>query len=275
MHIFTLLLFVWLSKDHPVDSEYISSFLKNILLSMSYTEIGEVKFNAVSWSLSDEMFFYLLFPFIVAWMGKSKQSLVICFSLLLVAVLALPFLLEDNKSSEWLLYASPYTRIADFGIGILLFNICRYVSLDKWRKYISPTMLELSAVVLLVAFYYTAFYVPQIYRHAVWYWIPVGFLIFVFYHQSGVISHFLSKRIWVLLGEISFSFYMLHGFVKHYVLRITNDYLHLDIPAFVMFIVIAVSCIIASYLTFRYIEKPSNRLIKQLFKERSPNIAES
>ncbi|GAB6012739.1 acyltransferase family protein [Viscerimonas tarda] len=267
LHIFSMLLWIWMGKDLPVDSTYLVNLVRNITLLQSVYPLEGIKFNAVSWSLSTEMFFYLSFPFIVGWLVKSKRSLIACFIILIGTVSITTCMSEDNDFSEWLLYASPYFRVVDFIIGILLYNLCKSGKLDQWRKRISPTLLELSALILLLFFYCIAFYVPQVYRHALWYWIPIGILIFSFYYQAGNISRFFSTSGWVLLGEISFSFYMLHTFVKAYVKR-AGVIFNIDIPIYLVFILVLVITLLFSYLSFRYIEGSANKFVKRLFLKR-------
>jgi peptidoglycan/LPS O-acetylase OafA/YrhL len=264
MHVVCVLIYIWIRKDFPVDSHYIATLFKYLSLTQAYTELQQPTFNAASWSLSCELFFYLLFPFIIAWLSKSRRSLIACFGLFVAVVAVVTFRSESNEFYDWLLYISPYFRIVDFGIGIVLFNICRSGVFNKWRKRIPPTPLELSAILLSVVFYCAAYYIPQAYRHAMWYWVPISFLIYVFYYQAGRISKFLSTKTWVLLGEISFSFYLVQGFINHYIKR-ADALLDAPVPQYMLFMIIAVITTVISYLFFRYIEKPANKLIKRTF----------
>jgi len=264
LHIFTMLIWIWMKKDVPLDSTYATNFILNILLLQSFYPIEGIKFNAVSWSLSDEMFFYLLFPFIIYWLIKSRRSFLPAFVLAITVLIALVYIYRNNDLAEWIFYTNPVSRVMDFAMGIGLYNICKSGILDKWRTKISPTLLEIAGICILVGFYSSAIFIPQVYRHAMWYWIPVSVLIYIFYYQAGTISKFLSRRILVLLGEISFSFYMFHTMVLWYVQRaftLSNT----QITPLLLFIISLGTTIIVSYLSYKYLEIPANRWIKRTF----------
>ncbi|MDR1809348.1 MAG: acyltransferase [Prevotella sp.] len=265
VHAVCILVYIWMQKGFSVDAHYVVTLFKYLTLTQAYTELHyPPTFNTASWSLSCELFFYLLFPFIIAWIAKSKQSFIVCFGLFISAIAVVTFCADATEFYDWLLYMSPYFRIADFGIGIALFNICRSGLLDKWRKSIPPTLLEVCAVLLLFLFYCAAWFIPQAFRHAMWYWIPVAFLIYVFYYQAGRVSKFLSARTGVLLGEISFSFYMVQMFVRHYINRAVT-LTGISPSPVMLFIAFVVMTTIVASLFFKYIEKPANKFIKQSF----------
>ena len=268
LHIFTLLLWLWIYKGGPFDSSFITNFLLNITLLQSFFPIEGIKFNAVSWSLSDELFFYLLFPFIVFWAVKHWRSFIIFFSVFIVIIIIASGLLSNHTLSKWIFYTSPYLRLADFTIGVLLFNICKSGKLDKWREKLSPTLLEVSVILLLIGVLCASFYLPVVLSHAICYWLPISFFIFVFYYQSGRISKFLSKRYWMLLGEISFSFFMLHTFIIWYTRRLVAIF-DLDVPLFGVFLFAVLTTIFVSFFSFKYLETPFYNKIKRFFLSRS------
>jgi len=269
LHIFTLLIWMWMRKDVPVDSTYLTNLSLNILLLQSFYPLEGIKFNAVSWSLSDEMFFYLLFPLLIVWFVKSRRSFYIFWTLAIIFIFYLISLYQGSKYENWIFYLNPLTRIVDFSLGIVLFNICTSTRANKWRKSLSPTLLEVFAIMLIIVFYSLAYFIPYVYRHASWYWLPVGFLICVFYFQAGAISRILSHRWLVLLGEISFSFYMFHTMVLWYVKRFSILLLNTEPPQYIIFIGGTIFAVIVSYFSYKFIETPSNRFIKRLFLTKS------
>ena len=96
-------------------------------------------------------------------------------------------------------------------------------------------------------------------------------LIFALSHvaqKKSIITQFLSNKYMVLAGEISFSFYLLHVLeiqVLNYIRKIFS--LNMDLMLFSFFIFIVT--LIASFLMYRFIEKPLNKKVKQFLLEPS------
>ena len=70
----------------------------------------------------------------------------------------------------------------------------------------------------------------------------------------------------VLAGEISFSFYLLHVLeiqILNYIKKILSFNIDLMLFSFIIFIV----TLIASFIMYKYIEKPLNRKMKKFLLE--------
>jgi len=81
--------------------------------------------NGVSWSLSCEMFFYLLFPFVVGPLRRlRRRGLAITASVTLAIMAVAPLLASAMGTSEslsyWLFYIFPPYRFGEFLLGMLL-----------------------------------------------------------------------------------------------------------------------------------------------------------
>jgi len=74
--------------------------------------------NSPSWSISDELFFYLLFPFAFLISEKIRTYI---FILYLVGILILNMQLNKNQDHYWL-YISPFVRFSDFYWVLFLFD---------------------------------------------------------------------------------------------------------------------------------------------------------
>jgi len=86
--------------------------------------------------------------------------------------------------------------------------------------------------------------------------------------NKSIITQFLSNKYMVLAGEISFSFYLLHVMeiqILNYIRKIFS--LNMDLMLFSFFIFIAT--LIASFLMYRFIEKPLNKKVKKFLLEPS------
>lgn len=261
LHILTLVIWVYMRKDHPLNAPYIINLLSNISLTQSFYPTDEIRFNASAWSLSDEMFFYLLFPFIVMWFSKSRLKLYITFVSTAFIILTLCPIFSGTKNEEWFFYVFPPIRLLDFTLGIIIYNLCKEINTNYIKKQNNATLIEISAIVIFFAFFATAYFIPQVYRHSLWYWIPVGLIISVFYFQAGYISKILSNKRIVWLGEISFAFYMFHGIILWYVKR-AYFLMGISPSKLSIFVHGIILTLIVSAISFKYIETPANKWIK-------------
>lgn len=257
----------------PVLYSSFKILLYNIFFVQSYIPDQKYFFsyNAPSWSISDEMFFYALFPILIGISYKFKTIFKI--GLLIVFVSFLFFLnsfLFDNEAHYWL-YISPFIRVFDFILGILLFDLVLYLKTKNTilHKGIFKFS-EFGALAVLVLFFIFHSSLPVSFRFSIYYWLPMCLIILTsansFISEKNVtwITKFLSWKWFVYLGEISFGFYLIHYLVITY----THKYnglrgIHLDgIPlALLMFLI----TFIASIFTYEVIEKPFNKKIKNLF----------
>lgn len=189
--------------------------------------------NGVSWTISVEMFFYLLFPlFLVAW-GRYEKT-----KLFVAAVPAIGIIAFANAinapNADWapgltrhgLIYFSPLSRLFEFVCGIVAAKV--WMSRHAGRPFKVVTSIGLEFVAI-VAVYSAVLYcrhplVSDFFRSiggaAGAHWINVNgftpafvFLIYVFASSSGPVARIVSSRPLVFLGEISFSLYMVHTIV--------------------------------------------------------------
>lgn len=236
--------------------------LEHILLIQSFFSDQDIYFslNSPSWSISDEMFFYLLFPFVI-FLNRSKKILL--FILFMFLIYVLNYKLSDNLKHYWL-YISPIIRFSDFLLGILLFDIFEKVK-RVYAKTKSPLIFELFAIFLFIAFFIFHDEIDLGYRYSIYYWIPMSLIILIFslskvvYSQNSV-SNILSNKYLVWLGEISFCFYLIHLLViqvmNHIRVKLS---LNIDLLLFSIFIF----TLIASAIAYKFIEKPLNKKVKE------------
>lgn len=247
--------------------------LYNVFLVQSYIPDQKYFFsyNAPSWSISDEMFFYALFPILITISYKFKAIFKILLSIAFISlVILMNSLLPEEKIHYWL-YISPFTRVFDFILGILLFDVSLY--LKKINLSFSQslyTFFEIGALGVLVLFFIGKDDFAISYRYSIYYWLPMCLIILMAANslfsekKETPISKFLSGKWFVYLGEISFGFYLIHYLVITYTLKYNGfKGIHLEgIPLAVMMFIIT---LITSIFAFEIIEKPFNKKIKNLF----------
>lgn len=247
--------------------------LYNIFLIQSYIPDQSVFFsyNAPSWSISDEMFFYALFPILIGVSFKLKRIFKIALLILfIVLILMLNIFLPEERTHYWL-YISPLIRVFDFILGIFLFDVALHFKNKK--IVISKTtfsVFEISAYIILGFFFIFHKNLPISYRFSVYYWLPMCLIIlssaqsFISERNITWVTKFLSWKWFVYLGEISFAFYLIHYLVITYTIKyngLRGIYLNGTLLALTMFFI----TLIASIFAYEVIEKPLNKKIKNLF----------
>ncbi len=266
LHLITLMISIPVSLNFVLNAKIItvaSVFIAHIFLLQSYIpqETFYFNFNGPSWSISDEFFFYLMFPFLINFF-YSKKSIVVLFLYSMLFLVTLFFVKKELLKS--LLYINPLFRLFDFILGIILFNF--YVKLKNinWFGY-KATICEFLVIAIFLLFFLNHDSIEQQYRYSIYYWIPMSLMILVFSFNRGFLSKILSSKTLFVFGEISFSFYMIHQLTFSYLkIIIFENWIQLN-P--ILFISISFSItLLLSYLSFLYIEKPLNLLIKTYSK---------
>jgi peptidoglycan/LPS O-acetylase OafA/YrhL len=272
LHLLTFIIAALLLQPFQLGIGYLVRFASNLTLTQSFFPFRSVyfTFNAPSWSISDEMFFYFLFPFIIYFIYANRKVFHILFFSILTILFVLTFLIKEETYRHALFYINPMFRISDFCIGICLYCLCEKMSDCKYKI---PKMcrlmgggggVEIISIFLFICVYLSAYYIPSVYRYSFWYWIPISLLIVVFYFsRNGLCSKILSNKYSVLLGEISFGFYLYHQLIGRLFSAFTTK-MQMNVSYPYRFIIVLIITIIVSYLSFKYYETPYNKKIKRV-----------
>lgn len=273
LHILTLIISIPLTYSVFIQKKslWFSQALTNVTLTQSYIPIKSIyfSFNAPSWSISNEMFFYLVFPFLITLIPKFRNYK----SLLIISIIALIPLLTliiPENAYHQIFYINPFTRVVDFVIGIFIFNI--YQTFLKKDLNINYNYFEISSILLLLVFFLFHQSIAKVARYSFYYWIPMGYLIFSFSFQKGKISKFLSRKTLIHLGEISFGFYLFHQLVLRYFSIINGKILHIENEILIIIMTFTISLTVSHY-SFILFETPMNKYIKNTLRNRknTPN----
>ena len=270
LHFFTLLLSlpIFFSDVFKDPFVWISSFLSHFFLLQSFIPNEEVYFgfNAVSWSISNELFYYIAFPFII--LGLYNFSRGVFLSLVFLLLIPVGIYLSPTNIEIFVFGINPFLRISDFLIGILIFKIYERKLFESWfRKVSTASIIEISTIAVFVVFFSFRDEIPGGYKLSSYYWVPMSLIILVYSYQRGMISKFLSHRLLILLGEISFSFYMLHALLMRYLLALERR-LQIVQNHYIMLVIIFVIIIISSYIVYRLFELPANRYLRNLYRRK-------
>lgn len=240
----------------------------NLLMLQAWLPINGLVFswNGPSWSISAELWFYILFPFLAA--TRHLTLWFIALTLIAGAIILMVHSVPARVFEFWYVHAilqHPAVRVVEFAVGVAagrLFNSGRRIKGNS-------TLLEVAAIAGVALYAATSIAVQAAIDGAghekigLWYSQSGGlfvfaFAIFVFAQNGGLISQALSVRALVLLGEISFSTYMLHQLLIRAALK--YDWVsYLERPATI--IVVLVLIYVGSWLLWRFIEVPFRRAI--------------
>ena len=166
--------------------------------------------DGLSWSLSVELFCYLLFPLLLFGFKKitARQAFIILIACYILTILpGMGYTLFTPQPISPTVYAMPIFRLPEFIVG-LIFGIF-FLTL-KTPKYPG---IKLSLVALLTIVYLGRFsqVLPPIYVTQNFIVVP-AFALIIYYlahSKSKVILGLFNNKVINLLGEASFSFYMM------------------------------------------------------------------
>ena len=220
-------------------------------------------FNTPSWSLCCEQFFYICFPFLVPLMKNYRTLLCIFLICAILVVFGMYFTPVESIKGFW--YVNPITRLPDFIVGILLFQLYNRLKSRNITS-LQGSIIEFVSIAVFLGFYLYAAEIPKVYRYSCYYWLPVAFILISFSLQKGIVSRLLSNRFLVIGGEISYSFYLIHLLVllPYAEWQKGSDY---HISWYISIPVLLCIIILLSLLSYYYFEKPMNKLVKSLLNK--------
>jgi peptidoglycan/LPS O-acetylase OafA/YrhL len=247
------------------------ALLTQLTLTQSWVQIDSpFNYNAVAWSISDEAFFYAVFPALaVALFALVKRARLWSLGVLAAALWGIGVYLATSIHNAWFFYTFPPIRLIDFAIGACC-GIA-FVSLPDGAR-LRPgaaTALEVTAVAGIVIAIALAPSAPDLLGYAFGSAPFCAFAIYAFAHERGLVSKVLSSAVFVYLGEISYSFYMLH------MLILTAIFVHGWKFPIVVSVLSLILCVAVSAIVYELFEKPMRKRIRGLFTEtaRAPAVA--
>ena len=253
--------------------------LANISMLHAWVPFKEYYFsvNHVSWGISTEFGFYLLFPLIVhRWEKRRLFTLVSAFFVSFVVIFLFDFFDLVDRSVHppnffGFVYISPLGRLYEFVLGMATASVfMRHAG--KFRAGVKAgTLLEIAALsgacFALVFLRDCIAMLPLKSGGAGEYWMLQGGLacffyaamILVFAFERGYVSKLLSFRFMVVLGEISFAIYLLHQILLRYFRKNIEPDLLLANP--VAYLYFWVFLLVGSYFLWTFVEKPCRKFI--------------
>lgn len=234
-------------------------------LSMTFGFLGYTKgIPAGSWSIGNEVCFYLAFPLIIVCARRWTALLALMFISLASYIYFAFSLLGTDKSlaEQWFTYIHPFNQIFLFIVGVALSKL----SLSMQRSRLTNL---LSVLILIVAASGMFFYndTPEMIQ------LVTGYdrLVFTLFSIVATIAclrlalsgtNFIER--WLKhLGEMSYSIYMLHSVTFFYVQKFIPKSVSVGMPLFyvAMLVSVPLTLYLAS-LSYKHIETPFVRLGK-------------
>ena len=240
----------------------------NVTLLQSWVPGAALSWNMPNWSLSVEVFFYLMFPFLLPRMMRlSRRALVWIvpagWLLALLCALAYTYFHPDGEITTktlgpWMntLKFNPLMRLPEFVMGMATGLLFLRSGLD--RRWALPLILGgLGAVAAVAA---CSPWLPYVVIHTALLGPAFAALIFgLGLRPAGV--GVLEGRVMEALGEASYPFYLLHSTVlgSFFLDWKTGHAKHQTLGGLAMWLLIAIA---TAVLVDRLIERPLRRLLR-------------
>ena len=242
-------------------SDTLKTLLPNLILIQSFIPIREYFFsvNAPSWSLSNELFYYLIFPVLIL---MKNRLLIVIPLIIIIFQIAIELLNLPESQKHYLIYIFPISRLLDFSIGILTYRVFREIN-DK-KIILNSSTMQISSVLLFFVFLLLVELVIGRFNYYFLYVIPVSILVFSFSLKEGVLSKLLNNDKLVILGKASFALYLIHHLVLRYMFILNHKVFKLEGVAsdyFMMLSTIVIS-IALSIIIYRLFELKTTEIMK-------------
>ncbi len=216
--------------------------------------------NSPSWSLSDEAFFYLIFPLVGAAIWRLRARSMWFFAVVLyLGGNRIVQVAANLQTTEWRLAYNPLGHVYEFLIGICLAKLFLWIGRSPNRSRIlsvcAPWLLAAGLAAFLAIPVFDVRYYPAQMQHGLL--LPIfGIMILAIASGNRWLSAVFSMRWLVVLGEASFALYLIH--VPLYMAVGRRFILRFGVPGFLAYVVVTLSLSVAS---FYWLETPSRRWI--------------
>jgi peptidoglycan/LPS O-acetylase OafA/YrhL len=239
--------------------------LPSVIGVQSWIPIRSIYFggNTPGWSLSDELFFYALFPLLIL-LVRYRPWRWILLTVALIAIVVVPLALHPSTDSGlgyWAIYVLPAQRLSEFAIGICLASWMR----EGWRF---PIPLLPAALFAAVVYVLTGHFVPLAFSLVAVTLVPFVLLIGAAAQSDIDGSASIFRVHWLtVLGEWSYSFYLVHLIAAGFVIWLANTLVpgemshNLVFTIIVLAVCLAVSLAISAALYY-LLEKPMEKRLR-------------
>jgi peptidoglycan/LPS O-acetylase OafA/YrhL len=263
------------------------SSLLTIFLLQTWTPQTSMAWHMPTWSISNEAFFYFLFPFVLPIFGRfsRKQLFVVVLGAIAVGIAITgvynslrpdgALTLDPRHVVPWRYFISfnPVSRLSEFLVGMA--SGLLFLRIKNHRQFAWPLVV---AGVVAATFAATAMrYRPEIIVHPALLAPAFAAIIYGIALRPVGILAFVENRFSVLLGDASYSFYLLHSLIIGWYIPYFHDSVgslrHQSWLSY--FLVIGTICTL-SIVTYLLIEQPLRRRLRpKSSAQRAPLLTSS
>ena len=232
------------------------NLLANATLTQAwFPSLSEMGLNRGSWSISVEMFFYLLFPILSLFLARhvTDHRKAIAWLLALWLISFLPGLLQramPQPGTMWIYYSFPPFRLSEFVGGIVLAIV--------WKRRLFEAR---QSLLILSGVGYVASCFAGLSSHnlTILNATAVPFVLAIIYYTAERRPRWLEFRPLVYLGEVSYGIYI-YGFVT--IPMAMWPLLHRGLPGAIVLAVGLFSTIALASISFHFVEQPARRFFE-------------
>lgn len=222
-------------------------------------------FNGLAWSISNEMFFYIAFVVLVGMTEKKRHWLTVgLWGIILLNVIIIG---SNTAIPNWLFYINPIFRLADFLMGMWLYDLYKKRIFEPESEKGASGM-ELGSIVLFICSVIVAVTgdISWEWKAQIFYTLPVCFLIYSFSFDKGIISKILGCKLFQVLGTLAFPIYLNHQICLFLVKRYGYAYIIDSKHALAAGMAAMAISIIAAIPMWYLFAKPINKKLRSMIR---------
>jgi peptidoglycan/LPS O-acetylase OafA/YrhL len=240
----------------------------NILLLQAWSPERATywSYNAPSWSVSCELFFYAVFPACFAFLSPRPLARVGGVSVALFAGVVVAAAAFPGLDQNWLSVVCPVSGLTAFVIGVGAGVLCK-----RWRQVrisvLAATVVQIMALFLVVGANawcntHVFTYLPPAAASYVAVFGPTpcyAALLLALALFDGLVSRVLAARVLVYGGEISYSIYLFHQTLIRW--HSTHLQAFSAVPMWLQYVCLVAAVLLVAATAYHLVEKPGRRLI--------------
>lgn len=229
------------------------AFFQQLFLVHNWGHSERLSWNVPAWSISTEIFAYIIFPLLVLLTSKSSLLIRFFLSLILLCVLAVIFAANDAQNiGDKIPQLGIYRCLIEFSLGMYVFALFQ------------QNVMRINAFFAFLLALFISVICAYFLQLPNYFYAPVALLL-VFYgfiniDEKYVKSLFHPVLIW--LGDISYSIYLVHYFAKDLLKFSVPELSAIGVTELTIYFV---SVIFISHLTYKFVEMPAKKATLNCF----------